>query len=431
MNYKEAIDYIHSTEKFGSVLGLDTIGYLMGLLGNPQDELKVIHVAGTNGKGSVCTMLAEILKKSGYKTGLYTSPYLERFNERIKIDGRDIRNEEIAKYTKIVKEKAVQMTEDGKPHPTEFEFITAMAFLYYRDMKCDVVVLEVGMGGRLDATNIVKKPELEIITSIGFDHVEYLGNTLSEIAYEKAGIIKPDTTVVSYPSDEEALDTIRKVCDERNARFILADEKDIVLLKTDIDGSSLEYLKENPAGLRKFRLSLIGKHQSKNVLTVLNAVDELIKTGYSITVENIKKALANVVFTGRFEVLRRNPLIIIDGGHNIDGIKSFAENIKLCFGDEKINLFYGMLRDKDYMNSIEILTSLAKRIHTLTPDSPRALTSDELRMIIKEKHEEIPIDSLSDYSQVIDRIKKDEVNAFVGSLYMIGKIRTLINSNIK
>ena len=430
LNYEEAIRYIHSTEKFGSVLGLDTIKTLMEMLGNPQDELRVIHVAGTNGKGSVCTMLAAVLTKAGYKTGLYTSPFLERFNERIRIDGCDISDEDIAKYTEKVSICAEKMTEEGHPHPTEFELITAMAFLYYRDMKCDVVVLEVGLGGRLDATNIVKKPELEIITSIGLDHTEYLGNTLREIAGEKGGIIKPETTVVCYPSDKEAVDEIGRICRKRNAELVCAREEDIETINISIDGTQLRLRRENPLSIGTFRLSLIGRHQSMNVLTVLTAVFELIGAGYEIERDDVLDALENVRFAGRFEVLSRKPLIIIDGGHNVDGIKSFAQNVKLCFPDRKINLFYGMLADKDYTNSIDLLIPLAERIHTLRPDSPRALSAERLSEIIRERHPSAKAEPAG-YEDIMGLIRPDGINAFVGSLYMIGRIRTLINQELE
>lgn len=430
MNYTEAINYIHSTERFGSIPGLDTIRELMNLLGNPQDDLKVIHVAGTNGKGSICTMLAGILCESGLKTGLYTSPFLERFNERIKIDGKDISDDDIARHMSTVREKAEEMVRSGKAHPTEFELITAMAFLYYREMETDVVVLEVGMGGRLDATNIVKKPVLEIMASIGLDHTEYLGDTIEQIAWEKAGIIKPGTSVVCYPSPKEALDVFSDICLKRGCTMCVADENDVKLLSADLYGMVLEGGIDDKIKVDGFRLGLIGRHQTRNVITVLYAVNELIRQGYSeINAEHVKTALENVSFPGRFEVLSRDPVIIIDGGHNLDGITSFAENIRLCFGDRKINLFYGMLRDKDYMHSIDLLLPLAKSIYTLKPESPRALSAEELAEIIRKKNPDIPVKACVDYDEIFSYIQEGEINAFTGSLYMIGKIRTIIKNS--
>ena len=278
------------TNKFGSVLGLDNILNLLDRLGNPQKDLKVIHIAGTNGKGSISTMLNGVLTQAGYNVGLYTSPFLEKFNERIKTNNMDIPDEDIAYYLTEVKEKINEMISEGLNHPTEFEIITAMALYYFKEKNVDIVILEVGLGGRLDATNVIDDPILEIIASISFDHTEYLGNTLKQIAYEKGGIIKENSKVILYPSHKEALDELIRISKEKNTSYIIGNKRDIELIKTDIDGSELYYKKENEFGLEKFRLSLLGENQIYNVLTVIKALETLKKDGYKINKCNIEKA---------------------------------------------------------------------------------------------------------------------------------------------
>lgn len=432
MNYKEAIEYIHMTNKFGSVLGLDNILNLLDRLGNPQKDLKVIHIAGTNGKGSISTMLNGVLTQAGYNVGLYTSPFLEKFNERIKINNMDIPDEDIAYYLTEVKEKIDEMTSKGLNHPTEFEIITAMALYYFKEKNVDIVILEVGLGGRLDATNVIDDPILEIIASISFDHTEYLGNTLKQIAYEKGGIIKENSKVILYPSHKEALDELIRISKEKNASYIIGNKKDIEFIKTDIDGSELYYKNENEFGLEKFRLSLLGENQIYNVLTVIKALETLKKDGYNINKCNIEKALANIHFNGRFEIFNKKPYIILDGGHNKEGIESFVKNIKLYFKDKKITLFFGMLADKDIDSALKKLIPLSKKIYTLTPNNNRAYTSKDMYEKIKKVDNLIEATYLDESDEIAGIIDKnsDEIYAFVGSLYLIGEVRTKLKNFI-
>ena len=428
LNYKEAIEYIHMTNKFGSVLGLDNILNLLDRLGNPQKDLKVIHIAGTNGKGSISTMMNKVLMEAEYDVGLYTSPFLEKFNERIKINNNDIPDEDIAHYLTEVKEKIDKMTAEGLNHPTEFEIITAMALYYFKEKNVDIVILEVGLGGRLDATNVIDAPILEIIASISFDHTEYLGNTLKQIAYEKGGIIKENSKVILYPSHKEALNELIRISKEKNASYYLTNKGDIELIKTDINGSELYYKKENTFGLDKFSLSLLGKNQIYNVLTVIKSLEVLKKDGYNINKCNIEKALNNIHFNGRFEVYSKNPFIILDGGHNKEGVESFVDNIKLYLRDKKIVLFFGMLADKDIDSALKKLIPLAKKIYTLTPNNNRAFTSKDMYEKIKKVDNHIEVTYLNNISEIPDLIDKnsDETYAFVGSLYMIGEVRTIL-----
>jgi len=426
LNYTEAINFIHSTNKFGSVLGLDNISKLLEFLDNPQKNLKVIHIAGTNGKGSVSTMINDILINSGYNVGLYTSPFLEKFNERIKINNTYISNDDIAKYVFKVKEKIKLMTEKGFPHPTEFEIITAMSLLYFKEKKVDIVILEVGLGGRLDATNVIKNPLLEVITSISLDHTEYLGSTIKEIAYEKAGIIKQNSKVVFYPSNKEALDELIRVSKEMNSEYFLTNKDDIEILNSDINGSTVLYKKQNNLNISEFELSLLGENQIYNVLTALKAMEVLKDMNYNITSKNIKDALKNIHFSGRFEVFNKDPYIILDGGHNKDGIESFVDNIHLYFKDKKITLFFGMLADKDIDSSLKKLLPIANKIYTLTPNNNRAFTNKDMYNKIKSLDNNTNVSYLNDIEEIFNIINKNsrEIYAFVGSLYLIGEVRT-------
>lgn len=428
MNYEQAINFIHSTNKFGSVLGLDNINELLRLIGNPQDDLKVIHIAGTNGKGSISTMLNAVLSKSGYKTGLYTSPFLEKFNERIKINGIDISNEDIAYYVSIVKDKTDKMIKNNFPHPTEFEIITAAALLYFKEKDVDIVILEVGLGGRLDATNVVNNPLISVIASISFDHVEQLGNTLKKIAYEKGGIIKTNSNVVIYPSDKEAVDELIKISKEKNASFYLPKKEDIELIESSFDGSKIKYRKTNPFSINEFKLSLLGKNQVYNALTVLQTLEVLYSLGYKIKKEDILTALENIHFNGRFEIFSKNPIIILDGGHNKEGIESFVNNLNLYFKDKKIILFFGMLADKDIDSSLKKLLPKAEKIYTLTPNNNRAFSSKDMYEKIKQIDKNAHVSYITDTAKSIELIEKNSENiyAFVGSLYLIGEIRTLL-----
>jgi dihydrofolate synthase/folylpolyglutamate synthase len=431
MNYEQAIDFIHSTYKFGTKLGLENIKRLCELLGNPQESYKIIHVAGTNGKGSTCNMLHDVLVASGYRVGLFISPYLEEFTERIQIDKVQIDRESLARIASLVKNKVEVMVAEGYNHPTEFEIVTAIGFEYFREQKIDFLVLEVGMGGRFDATNIVKDTLVSVITSISYDHMQYLGNTLEEIAFEKAGIIKENSKVVIYPQEENIVNVIKNQAKTKNTEVFLTDKNNTVKTYSDLTGQSFRYLKTDVFKLDKITIRLLGEHQIYNALTVLCVLEILKKEGYNITEESVKKGLGDCTFAGRFEVLKTNPTIIIDGGHNINGIEYFSKAVKEYFKEKKIILFYGMLKDKNPEDVIPYLLPLCKEIYTLTPDNPRAMSSEELANLIK-KHSGINVTPLYNYSEipeVLNKFGSDEVIIFVGSLYMIGEVRTLLMKN--
>lgn len=435
MNYQEALDFIHGTYKFGQKLGLDNISGLMNMLGNPQDELKFIHIAGTNGKGSTSTMLSYILQDCGYKTGLYISPFLEEFTERIQINNTPIDRQDLADTAQIVKEGIEKLVAQGNPHPTEFEVVTALALVYYKEQKVDIVVLEVGMGGRLDATNVIPTAEAAAIVSISFDHMFYLGNTIREIAHEKAGIIKENYDVSVYClNSDEIVDEINKTAKEMNARVYRNNADDIQLMSSTVDGQHLKYLKKDSLlGIDEFDLALLGEHQKYNVLNVLTLLEILKKKNWKITPKAILSGLKRVKFTGRFEIMQKNPIIVIDGGHNIEGITSFVTNVSKYFEGRKVTLFYGMLNDKQVDESLALLTTIAKEIYTLTPNDARAVPAQEMTAFIKDHYPAVPSHALSHFGEIgeyIDFAKTDEIYAFTGSLYMIGEARTILSGLI-
>lgn len=428
MNYEEALQFIHSTYKFGSKLGLQNITKLTELLGNPQDSYKIIHVAGTNGKGSTSNMIHDVLMNSGYKTGLFISPFLEEFTERIQINKVQIDKESLARITLLVKEKIDVMLEEGYNHPTEFEVVTAIGFKYFEEQKIDFLVLEVGLGGRFDATNVVKNTLVSVITSISYDHMEYLGDTLEKIAFEKAGIIKENSNVVIYPQDESIVNTIKEVAKEKNANVYQTYKNNIEKLSGNLTGQRFKYLKNDVFNIPEVVISFLGEHQLYNALTALRTLEIVKKGGYDISEKSILDGLKNCRFAGRFEILHESPVIVLDGGHNIDGIEYFSKAIKENFKGTKIILFFGMLKDKNPEDVLDYVIPLCKEVYTLTPNNPRAMQAEELAQLFK-KHSNLNVTAINDYNEIIpvlQSIDKNEVVAFVGSLYMIGDVRTLI-----
>ncbi len=430
MNYEQAISYIRAVHNNGTKLGLERGMRLAELLGNPQDSYKIIHVAGTNGKGSTCNMIHDVLVASGYKTGLFISPHLEEFTERIQINKVPIDKESLVRIAQDVKEKIDIMHEEGFGEFTEFEVVTAIGFKYFQEQDIDVLVLEVGMGGRHDASNVIKDSIVSVITSISLDHTEYLGNTLGEIAWEKAGIIKENSDVVIYPQQDEIVDVIVEEAKKKNSRACLANPDNIRIIKSDLTGQVFEYLKRDVFDLDELKINFLGEHQIYNAATVLLALEVIKKAGFNITEESIVSGLEGSRYPGRFEVISENPVVILDGAHNINGIEYFSRTVSENFKDKKITLFYGMLKDKNPESVLSYLFPISKKIYTITPNSPRAMSSHEMAVLIN-KHtdvETVPLHNAEDIIDIIDNMDKDEVAAFVGSLYMIGEVRTIIKN---
>ena len=318
MNYTEALEYIHSVNWTFCKPGLERITALCEALGDPQKDLKFIHVAGTNGKGSFCSMTESVLRAAGYKTGLYTSPYIKVFNERMQVCGEMISNEELASLTEYVKPIADAMTDK----PTEFELITAIAFEYFKRHKCDVVVLEAGMGGRLDSTNIIREPRLSVITGIALDHTAFLGDTVEKIAAEKAGIIKDKSPILWGGDDMSARAVIETTAREKGSEFFFVDYEKLQNINATLDGTTLDFCEH-----KDIKIALLGLYQPKNTAVVLSAVDILRKEGMDIPESAVKKGLLAARWQARFEILSREPLVIFDGAHNPQGIDSAVMSI--------------------------------------------------------------------------------------------------------
>lgn len=373
MTYDEALEYIHSVNWTFCKPGLERIGELCEKLGHPEKKLKFVHVAGTNGKGSFCSMLESVLRAAGYKTGLYTSPYIKEFNERMRVMGENIENATLADITESVRPIANSM----KDKPTEFELITAIAFQYFYESKCDVVVLEAGMGGRLDSTNIIRNPLLSVITGIALDHTDYLGDTVEKIAAEKAGIIKDSSPILYGGEDDSARAVIRSTATECGSALFDVNYKNIQNLNSALNGTTFDY-KEH----KNIKINLLGLYQPKNASLVLEAIDILRTRGLNIPEDAVKSGLETAKWIARFEILSKDPLIIFDGAHNPQGITSAVASIKHYFKNEKIYVLTGVLRDKDYNFIAKELSKVAQRAFTLTPQSPRALSAESYAEVL-------------------------------------------------
>ena len=430
MNYNEALKYIHESHKFGIRLGLDNIKKLLELLDNPQDKLKIIHIAGTNGKGSTCSFISTILKEGGYKVGLYTSPFLETFTERIRVNGDNIPEDEVGNIVSLIKEKIEVMVNEGYSYPTEFEIVTAMALYYFYKENVDFVALEVGLGGRYDATNVIEKPIVSVITSISMDHIGVLGDTLGKIAFEKGGIIKENCTTIVYPQKYEAGQVIKNICKENRSKYIECNFNDINIKQSNINLQKYDCF-INKKEYKDLEIKLIGEHQVKNSVLALNVIDYINDNlGLNISEECIRKGLAQTSWPGRIEKIKENPMFIIDGAHNEEGAESLAKAMDKYFKDKNKVLIIGMLEDKDISSVLDILIPRFNKVITTTPDNPRSIDADKL----KKKIEEYNIDVISKpkineaVEYALQNTKKEDVIISAGSLYMIGNVRSIIKN---
>ena len=416
MNYSEAIEYIHSVNWMFCNPGLDRVKTLCRALGDPQDSLKFIHVAGTNGKGSFCAMLDSILRAQGYKVGLFTSPYIMEFGERMRVDGENISESELCDLVEKVRPLADAMEDK----PTEFELITAIAFLYFANHHCDYVVLECGLGGRLDATNVIKTPILSVITGIALDHTAILGDTEEKIAAEKAGIIKETVPVLWCGSHKGAERVILAHAQEMNAPVLTVDRSLLAVKQMTLDGTHFDF------GVHKdMHIPLLGSYQPLNASNVLTAVDALRLHGVEIGEDAVKNGLAAVVWHARFEKICKNPLIIADGGHNPEGIDGAVDSIKKYFGTNKVGIITGVMADKDYQYMAGRIAEVASNVFCLTPDNPRALAA--------EKYADV-FEGLGVHAVACASVKEAVASAYafakesgipvvsLGSLYMYGEV---------
>jgi len=416
MNYTEALEYIHSINWQFCNPGLERVRTLCHALGDPQDSLKFIHVAGTNGKGSFCAMLDSVLRAQDYRVGLFTSPYILEFGERMRIDGENISKEELCELVETVKPVADGMEDK----PTEFELITAIAFLYFAKHKCDYVVLECGLGGRLDATNIIKTPLLSVITGIALDHVAILGDTEEKIAAEKAGIIKNGVPVLWCGAHAGAKRVIKEKAADAGAPFMTVDRSALRTGEMTLDGTEIDFGEH-----KNIKLSLLGSYQPINASNVLTAIDILRGQGIEISEEAIKQGLASVIWHARFEVICKDPLVIADGGHNPEGIDSAVESIKRYFPNRRVGIVTGVMADKDYRYMAGRMAEVAGRVFCLTPDNPRALSSSEYAGVFEALGvKAVACDSVKDaVSRALEWVRETgEPVICLGSLYMYCEI---------
>ncbi|MBQ8076320.1 MAG: bifunctional folylpolyglutamate synthase/dihydrofolate synthase [Oscillospiraceae bacterium] len=418
MNYKESVDYINSSAWFGSRPGLARMKALLDTLGNPEKAFRAVHIAGTNGKGSCAAMTASVLKASGYRTGLFTSPYLHRFNERMQLDGKEIEDGALAEVATTVRNAAEKM----KEHPTAFEMMTACAFLWFASEKCDIAVLETGLGGRYDATNSISAPEVCIIMNIGLDHTQILGDSIAEIAAEKAGILKAGCDCVLYQQSREAEAVIEEACHATGSALHKTDFSQIKTEFDSLDGQVFSYRGE------QYAIPLPGAYQLRNASAVIEAVHVLKEKGWKISREALEHGLYAVSWPARFEVLSADPYFILDGGHNPQCAETLAANLLHYFPTQKRILLAGVMKDKDYASIFSILRSAAEEIYCVTPDSPRALPAEELAAFLENAGwKAIACPSVAEgVSAVLERAKETGGCACAaGSLYLAGPIREI------
>lgn len=433
MTYEEGMEYISSVGMFGSNYGLDRTFRLLELLGNPQKKIKLIHIAGTNGKGSTTSMVTKMLRGLGFKVGMYTSPYLEEFEERIQINGENIPKDTLIELLEQVRTAIDKVIEEGFEHPTEFEIITALMFLHFYNEKVDYGVIEVGLGGRLDSTNVIT-PIVSVITSISLDHVNILGNDIKEIAREKAGIIKDGVPTVLYPQKKEVEEVIIKEAEKRNSKLYLIKKDYGKLVNINHDDLYQEVEIKGLTNDYKIKFALLGEHQILNLAVAINAVEVLCtQDNIPFNKEKLELSLEDVKWIGRLEVLKRKPTVVIDGAHNIDGIKSLRKNITKYFKYKKLYLLLGILADKQVSEMIQEISPLAEKIYALTPHSERAELSEDLKKEILKYN--LNTEAFEDYEEAYEQALKeaDEEDLILisGSLYMVGDMRKIINSKRK
>ena len=413
MNCNEAIEYIHSVSWNKSRPGLSRTRELLRLMGNPEKNLEFVHIVGTNGKGSTAKMLSSVLTEAGYKTGLYVSPYVIKFNERIQVSGEMIPDDALSEITEFVRKYADSMED----HPTEFEIVTAIGFEYFKRMAVDVVILEAGMGGLLDSTNVIPAPKLVIFTEIGLDHTGVLGNTVEEIAETKAGVIKKGTKALSFATCKESEDVIKRVCEEKNVSLYNPDFESVKLINSSVDGLTLDV-----GRYKNLFVGLTGIYQLRNVAAVVKAV-EILSDDFNISEQAVCEGLKKAVWHGRFEKLSENPLVITDGGHNPQGIRAAVDSFKMHFGNEKALVVFGVMGDKDVNTVVSIVSEIADMVITVKPNNPRAAESDVLsEAFVSRGVKALNGGSVSDGVKLALDICGERKIFALGSLYMYPEI---------
>lgn len=424
MTYEEAKTYLADCNQYSGEFSVEPIRNLLSLLGNPQDQLSFVHIAGTNGKGSVLAYVSTVLKEAGYKVGRYISPTIFSYRERIQVNEAYISREDLIRLTEKVKAAGDQLLAEGKQHPTMFEMETAIAFLYFAEQKCDLVVLEVGMGGRLDATNVIKNTKVAVLASISMDHMGFLGNTLGEIAGHKAGIITPGCTVVSACQQPEAAEVVREKAAREGCELICVEPEKIRIEKRGLEGQIFSY-----KGHPQVEIGLAGEYQFLNGALALEVLDELKRKGYDISEEALKAGMKKTVWLGRFSVIARDPLFIVDGAHNRDAARVFRDSVEQDLPGKRLIFIMGVLADKEYEEVVRKTVSPAAEVITvMTPDNPRALPAEDLAATVKKYNSHVQAAESLQAAVDLAYEKADKEDAIVafGSLSYLGEMTRLV-----
>lgn len=423
-DFRQAADYMAQVSASGMALGLDSIRSLTARLGNPQDTLPTVHIAGTNGKGSVLGFVSTILKCAGYRTGRYSSPAVFSDLEKIQVNGRSISRADYVRGLEAVREAAEAMAEAGHPYPTVFEVETALAFWYFRERQCDIVVLETGLGGLEDATNVTENTIAAVITSVSRDHTAVLGDTLAEIAAHKAGIIKNGCYVISAAQEREVMEVVERACAEREAALTVADAALAGHIRSGLARQQFDY-----GGMRKLEIALAGRYQIENAVVAVEVIGVLRRTGYPVTEKMLRRGLLETKWPGRFTVLAKRPIFVIDGAHNADGAEKLKESVRFFFTNKRIVAIIGVLKDKDYEKIAKLTAPLAAQIITVTPPgNRRALPAYELAEAVRRYNPNVTVaDSLEEAVEMSYLLADGgSVILAYGSLSYLGKLAEIV-----
>jgi len=424
MKYTEAVEYMESLSSYGIVPGLGNIINLCEKLGNPQKDLQFVHIAGTNGKGSVLSFVSTILKAAGYKVGRYVSPTIFEYRERIQVNNRSITKTALGEYVERMKLICEELVAEGKPHPTPFEVETAMAFTYFKEQGCDIVVMETGMGGRQDATNIIENTLVAVLVSISMDHMQFLGKDLTAIATEKAGIIKKGCHVVTTLQEPEVQLVIEKQATSCSATVTVAKAEDAKKIRFGLEKQRFDY-----GQWKNLEITLAGKHQIANAVLAIEVVQALQQKGYTISEKALRTGLRETRWPGRFTVLSKKPYFVVDGAHNEDAAKKLADSIEFYFTNKRIIYIMGILRDKEYEKIINLTHGYADQILTVaTPNQARTMSAYELATEVAKVHKNVTaVDSLEEAVEMAYLLagKEDVIIAF-GSLSFTGKLMNIL-----
>jgi dihydrofolate synthase/folylpolyglutamate synthase len=431
-DYSSAVNWIEGFAPFGINLGLDRVRYLLQMLGNPEQSLQYIHVAGTNGKGSTCAFLTQVLLQSGYAVATFTSPCLERFTNRIQYNGIDIPEEDVLAITNILKPVVDSVGQSKLGQPTMFEVTTCMALVYFSQIKPDFVVLEVGLGGRLDSTNIIT-PLVSIITNIGYDHMAILGDSLEEIAHEKAGIIKQDIPVVSAVEQKEVMEVIEQHCVNKNAQlYLLNRDFNFRVVSSRLNDQVINF-NSKLGNHEALSITMNGQHQLKNASVAIMAL-EILRTKYNISLNGLKDGLRNTKWAGRLELVADEPGILLDGAHNPEGAKTLAEALTSVYTYKKLNLMVGMLNTKEHTAYLKPLLPLVDTLIITEPDFRNKMPANELyhlaQQVITENDLQTKVYLKPDWKEALqclsEMTSKDELAVVSGTLYLISDVRSWV-----